>query len=311
VKNVYEHLGQKQRSYLDIISYLIIERSNSIHGEDPSGVYFNKAFSLFNHYHGKRFGISVPHCWYRWGDEVVRSCLSRDVVWDHQERTRVRWDGDQLEVQDEELVSIIGSIIKKHPLDKEGTKNMIKEVYSYAPYDFQRTFLELRDAIDSLSTLDRGLEDLSVGILRKLKDRAFSQYHTERLCDHDSFSIWSELFDRFLETSDYKLLKDTNETFWFEFCYHLRIKENENVPRPVLEYWKENLEYDSRNMYNQLIDYARILKDKNVKLSEDLLVRIRDREEERRMIDELIEELYDGKEMVDIEKNYTYRSKLM
>ncbi|RLF66601.1 MAG: hypothetical protein DRN57_06820 [Thermoplasmata archaeon] len=189
---------------------------------------------------------------------------------------------------------------------------MIRKVYSYAPYEFQRTFLELRETIDKLSIINTGLEPVSERLIRNLKNKAVKQFNNERICEHDSFHIWSELFDRIFDFSDrdYHLLKMINETYWFEFCYHLRIKQNDNVPEYIIDYWKENLDYDTRNMYNQLIDLAIQVREKHIVLSPFILSRIEERYREKERIDELLMDLYDGKERINIERNYMYRSKL-
>lgn len=309
----------RNRSLLDHISYTIIEETQRIQGETPSGVYFNKAFSLLGERSKKDIDLEIPHCWYRWGDEVVRACLSNDVKWDHQERTEVSWDGPAPKTfalgndLKNEITSRIRTIITNYSTSRSGIERMKQDVYSYAPYDFQRTFLNLRNEIDSINFTDLRLEPVKRELIRNLKKKAVEDHGSVGICNNITYDIWSELFDILIEseTPDYNLLKNINETYWFEFCYHLRITANDFVPRSIIDHWKENIPYDIKNMYYQLIDLAKEVKLAGFRLSDTLNDLIRTRDKEKKEIDDILLELYDGERTASIQRQYTYRSRLV
>ena len=77
-------------------SFKVVKEYENVNNEVPSGLYFNKAISFVNT-NLKNAGIvlTVPHRWYRWGDEVVRYYMPRELAWTHEEDayTKVGWIG--------------------------------------------------------------------------------------------------------------------------------------------------------------------------------------------------------------------------
>ena len=72
-----------EKDYIRTFSYLFLKKYREKTGTDSSGVLFNKYMTLLNRallYKG--VDMHLPHCWYRWGDEVVRYCLPF-IDWNH------------------------------------------------------------------------------------------------------------------------------------------------------------------------------------------------------------------------------------
>jgi hypothetical protein len=107
------------------------------------------------------------------------------------------------------------------------------------------------------------------------------KYVTESLLEKDDFHI--NLFSEFCES------------FWFWFCYYLRLKRNarENIPDKVVSYWLSQIDFENmryrRIIGDLLINIANfepdILEDRTV--YGEYAWRIDDFEETKRMLNEL------------------------
>ena len=60
--------------YVGYACRVFIEGHEGSVGCSPSGVMFNKFMTLLYRDIRRTLGVDIrlPHCWYRWGDEVVR-----------------------------------------------------------------------------------------------------------------------------------------------------------------------------------------------------------------------------------------------
>ena len=62
----------------------IITGYESRAGHSPSSLYFNKVITLLHREIGKDgLSLNLPHCWYRWGDEVARVLMPHNVRWEY------------------------------------------------------------------------------------------------------------------------------------------------------------------------------------------------------------------------------------
>lgn len=60
-----------KKELLALASYLVIEEHRRLTGQYPSGLYFNKAMCLlYRNLKKANLNLELPHCWYRYGDEV-------------------------------------------------------------------------------------------------------------------------------------------------------------------------------------------------------------------------------------------------
>ncbi|MFO8051471.1 MAG: hypothetical protein R6V01_07215 [Thermoplasmatota archaeon] len=69
-----------ESSPLEKAVYLAINKFHNKESRPPTGVYFNKVMSILHHRSKSKYDLRLPHCWYRWGDEVVRRCLPNEVT---------------------------------------------------------------------------------------------------------------------------------------------------------------------------------------------------------------------------------------
>lgn len=87
----------REDDLIPLASYLAIEACQDRFENPPRGLYFNKVLSLLHRqFQDLGVDIGLPHCWYRYGDEVVRYEMPSPLVWDHEatDKTTVLWDGD-------------------------------------------------------------------------------------------------------------------------------------------------------------------------------------------------------------------------
>src|SRR5437762_11314562 len=74
---------------LNFASYQVITKYEQVTGAKPSGLFFNKVLSVLNRDLGAvHLQLRLPHCWYRWGDEVVRILMPRHLQWVHEDPPR-------------------------------------------------------------------------------------------------------------------------------------------------------------------------------------------------------------------------------
>lgn len=142
-------------SYIDHIrcaSYAFIERYSRTQSHPPSGVLYNKYMTLLNRELMDKLGVDIrlPHCWYRWGDEVVRHDMPY-LRWDHGDprKTYVSYSGEcPIQESKDEIVcfseSFADSFIWRYSGD-EGVDLAIDEIYSEAPFAFQNDYRRLRE----------------------------------------------------------------------------------------------------------------------------------------------------------------------
>ena len=234
-------------------SFMVVKEYEKINNESPSGLYFNKAISFLNTIlKNKGIDLAVPHCWYRWGDEVVRYYMPRDLKWTHEENvhTIVDWEGgipDYPEGNVKELIDYnVREMTKKYAI-KGQIQDFVDTIYEEAPFEFQRKYKQVRDFF--YTTSNSGIMDEKEK--RKLLIRALEEALKSFPSD-DIFDDVRELIPKFKRLMDYglnsssidlKILNEVSEEFWFLFCYYLRIhpKSYENVRRDTIRYWTEIL----------------------------------------------------------------------
>ncbi len=309
-----------ESSPLDKAVYLVLKRFRNQNNEDPTGVYFNKVLSILHQRLRSTFDLKLPHCWYRWGDEVVRRCLPHDVNWDHDYlRTTVSWDGLELHVEIEDHLELINEEIEKiiDTFPMSNIDRIVSEVYSYAPFDFQRSFRNIRGSLGFTNEIDICFENIHLDNIKKQKSIAESDFKSVDYnipILHSSFRLWSESFDFLVNESkvDYETLININESFWFHFCYYLRLKQNENVPIDVIDHWKNLLPYDVKNRNNEIIHEVKKIIITGFEPSEEVSAIIKKRDDEINELISINDDLYDGEDTIDElkDRKYSYHSKI-
>ena len=101
--------------------------------------------------------MRLPHCWYRWGDEVVRYNMPY-LTWNHDDphQTTVMFSGSTLiPVDQDEIIRYTGSyadvFIARYG-GNGGVDLAIEEVYSGAPFEFQNDYRALRENLKEVKS---------------------------------------------------------------------------------------------------------------------------------------------------------------
>ena len=246
--------------YIKISSYVFLKKYKEKTGTDSSGVLFNKYMTLLNRELLSRgTDIHLPHCWYRWGDEVVRYNMPY-INWNHEEisTTTVSFSDKRPRINANDAIVRIASdfadeFISKYSGSYEW-EEAVDEVYSDAPFKFQNDFRKLRESL-KISRKNNPLRNYHGYIDGLFKD-AVASFPPD-------FGFLNPQFEEFKATFSLALSKNAtpdelfeiSETFWFFFCYHLRLNSrcHENVSQSTLEVWREVLpeEEDKYAMFVQ------------------------------------------------------------
>ncbi len=255
------------QDYVKYASYTFIREYSRSESEGPTGVLFNKFMTLLNVHLKDTLGknIGLQHCWYRWGDEVVRYSMPY-LVWNHDDprRTTVSFTDAVPEIGRDAVRSIIddyvGTFIDTYS-GPEGAEMAIDDLYSNAPFEFQNEFRKLREnlriAKDSFDF------DTRIGMTRSLYEQAMRSFPSEsfpdlRLQRVQFERVFSEALDRRMSADR---LQQISETFWFYFCYHLRLHRrcHENVTKETLDVWRSVLPDAFEEYEESMQSYAHYL----------------------------------------------------
>lgn len=260
--------GQKARnrySPLSFASYTVIKGHTREAGRIPTGLYFNKMMSLLHsELKEECFDLKLPHCWYRWGDEVVRYRMPSALVWDHEEAniTHVSWDGDVPHIGDAALSKSIKVHVSELTKEYSGDGKIdeaVNEVYAKAPFEFQRKYKACRDAFSDLKRANFYTTGYGPNYIWPKMVEAFKSFPKDDFpIVARSLPAMEELMKVVLHQPDpdYGCVNEISEEFWTWFCYYLRLhpKGHENVPDETLEVWREKLEWENERFHRMLGD---------------------------------------------------------
>ena len=283
--------------YVRTFSYIFLKKYKEKTGKDSSGVLFNKYMTLLNReLLFKGVDMHLPHCWYRWGDEVVRYCLPF-IDWNHEDlsSTFVHFSDKSPRINHKDPnVKYASNFADQFILNyakKYGQEEAIDEVYSDAPFAFQNDFRQLREAI-KISRTNVPMKNYH-GYIKGLFETAVKSFPPD-------FGFLSQRFEEFSSTFRLALSKkakpdelyEISETFWFFFCYHLRLNSrcHENVPQSTLEVWRDILpaeeekycmfvqnqaaEFCKKTCKDDVINRLLLERDKRLKESDDLFTKV-------------------------------------
>ena len=252
----------------DYVAYacrVFIEGHEGSVGCSPSGVMFNKFMTLLYRDVRRTLGVDIrlPHCWYRWGDEVVRHGMSY-LSWNYDSPgvTRVMFTGDVAGFPDDDRVKrYIDSYASRfiHAYSgPEGVEMAVDDVYSEAPFEFQNRFRMLRENL----RISKGnlVAVNQTEVVRSLYENAMRVFpHSEFPLLKDRVSEFTAVFEAALDNAVPMVkLQEISEIFWYWFCYHLRLHPrcHENVSGLTLEIWRDSLPYEDRNFDIKMENYA-------------------------------------------------------
>ena len=272
--------------YVRISTYLFIEEHEKSVGK-TRGVVFNKFMTLLNRdlMEEKSVNIRLPHCWYRWGDEVVRYYLRPYTKWDHEDLgiTTVAWrDGvpEDLSLSDPTVAEIrdyIRGYIEEYS-DEDGWERAIDRLYEKAPYEFQNRYRMLRENLKG-AVAGNYIQGYSEKLLTPLFNNAMGMFPSEFSSIKKEKNDFESVFKAAVETgARMEDIRGMAEEFWFLFCYHLRIDKrgHENVKKETLDVWRASIPWE-KELYNRCLqDRAFSLKLGGTSRAIDTILSVRD-----------------------------------
>lgn len=267
-------------------SYCLIKNYKDSNGFPPSGLYFNKAMSyVHSKIREKGKNIMLPHCWYRWGDEVVRYYMPREIVWTHEEAgyTTVDWTGGPPSLGDDKLMAelevLTNEFLSKYPVKNNGWyEELLADHYDGAPFEFQKAYKNCRDLLFDRTRSNDNEVNYANDTLVKVFKTALSTFPKDKL-----FLPVRDFIPAFLKLISYPLTgagedlftaNDISEEFWYWFSYYLRVHPHahENIEEETVSYWKSELENETRRYYRNFNDHVARLSNKYKEISEDGLL---------------------------------------
>lgn len=286
---------------LNYASHLIIKEYESLKDEKPNGVFFNKIMSLLN----KNIdSFKLSHYWYRYGDQVCRQKMPTNLEWTNVElnETKVDWKYDTpeffKELEGHPIEEEIKSLVREY---NDNFEDLIDDVYSYAPYDFQRRFLELRKlfygANNAYNWDMESYKELSKPILEDTYD-SFPIHDFKEI--EQEYELVRTFMEAKLDSEDwkFKILEKISTNFWFLFCYHLRMnpKARENIPPDILHHWEESLSMDADRHRKSIADtiIKSIERDSSLLEYESINEFYKWRKEDKKETEKIIDEFVDN-----------------
>jgi len=264
-------------------SQQLIKRSKEVYHALPSGLYFNKGLSFVNSEMQKRgHRIGLPHCWYRWGDEVVRYQMPKELIWTHEEAsyTKVDWKGGSITLKDEsrkrDVNELIEEFIDNYPLKDDNTiELLLADHYEKAPFEFQRRYKTVRDILFDITISGGKSYQLGNDSVLTFLERAFESFPEDKLFKRVSYFI-----PAFMEVIKYlssgyleemKMMNEISEEFWYLFCYFLRThpSAHENVSEATLAFWRSEIDNETDRFLRNFEDHVLSLSHKYNDISQN------------------------------------------
>lgn len=249
---------ENRNSAPGIVSYIFIKNYKKETGKPPSGLFFNEFMVLFN----KRMldagkDMKLSHCWYRWGDEVVRYYMPY-LKWNHEDlgSTTVDWGDVAPVISDvapfaKEAQDFFIGFMKEYGTEERYEK-VYDDVYSFAPYEFQNRYRRVRDALKNAEA-NYVADNMVRGVFKPLFDSAMDTFPDDFKEIREKALLFRKIVDCAVENGTYPSgLRDMTETFWFFFCYHLRTKQCFNVSMETKRVWKEVLSVENESFSDEL-----------------------------------------------------------
>ncbi len=253
---------------IEYSSYKVIKSYEAEKGNSPGGIYFNKSMSLINSIlKTQGIDMKLPHCWYRWGDEVVKYYMPYEIKWNNEEAayTKVSWEGDTPDFPEigvkNKIDNIVSDILKKYS-DYGSLSDFIDLIYENAPFEFQRKYRYVREFFYLAKEKNKSINEPVKDILLPQINDALQSFPED--VHFNTVREFIPAFKRYVEyfavskRKDYNELEEVSEEFWFWFSYFLRLHPNahENVSNETIMIWKEKLKSETENFYFNFTDHV-------------------------------------------------------
>lgn len=260
--------------------WVVVQEHQERHGRPPTSLYFNKVLSLLH----KRLGdqghdMKLPHCWHRWGDEVVRSWLPTPVQWEHDATTTVGWVGKEPRKPTDRLGKALSEtmdeILKES--SAQGIEDMVDKVYAYAPFEFQRAYRQIRhinfDAgrsfIDAAS-----VANMTAGLIEHAATCfPYEEFEDASFHARSVFTACKATLEQ--DPASLETVRESLEQFWTYWCHYLRLhaRGHENVPASTLDVWRQELEPQEREFEIVFLAHLRSMIEANPDLRDTEVLR--------------------------------------
>jgi hypothetical protein len=265
---------------LDIACHRVLTTFSEGPGAVLRGAVFNKVITLVNsRLLETQFDINLPRCWYLWGEEVVPSELPPAVRFSPRESpvelTTFRWTGGAPDESNlpEWKCRKIGHVVEGIRSEfgpSPDLPELVDEVYSNAPFAFQREFLSLRRRFFDFGNENSGLWRVSrpiTNILRPTFEAAMREYPDPEFPSiHKLTHRYRRIFEFGLQENRIVIptLARMSETYWQSFCYALRVhpRGHANVSQNKLEFWDRTRIEDLQSVNTKLTADAQELVDR-------------------------------------------------
>jgi len=267
-----------ENHYLKLASFFTISLFEEKTNKLPSGLYFNKILSLcYTELKDEGIDIHLPHVWYRYGDEVVRYHMPHELVWNHETETltTVDWKVDEPILDPDDTFA--GRVFQKvrNLTDKyyDDITGLVKKNYSYAPFQFQRDFLNVRETFYGIpNALNFDLKTVTT-LATPTLEKMLTHFPIKEFPDLEDELAIAKTFQEILlneENPDLEIFQQFSTAFWFMFCYRLRTHNDahENVPYKTIEYWKEQILFQKERHRRHFADLMIECAKKNEKVLE-------------------------------------------
>ena len=290
--------------YVRYASWRFITGYVESEGRQPTGVLFNKFMTLLHRNLKVRHGVDIrlPHCWYRWGDEVVRHGMSY-LQWDHVEpgETRVSFRDPVQDIDgDDSVVKLIDPFVEHFIArysGEEGAEMAVDEVYAAAPFEFQNRFRMLRESLRISRTNLVAVNQTDV--IDSLFENAMGCFPHDEFPEVSPYAVqFSAVFKAALDSGVYvRELQEIAEYFWFYFCYHLRLHDrcHENVSVQTLGVWADAIPAETTD-YERTIQNQAYLVDPEGSSGDVVRALLLERERRISAVYELLDRMGDGEE---------------
>ncbi|RLF72100.1 MAG: hypothetical protein DRN55_06605 [Thermoplasmata archaeon] len=251
---------------------------------------------LYRNLKKKNLNLKLPHCWYRYGDEVVRYHMPHQIRWNHEDprRTSVHWMGSEPDIKEERVLEEVRRITERYHT-RDGLRELVAEIYNTAPYEFQKKFREVFDVIYEYKNRRIEIKNFNSDFFYPMVERALHSFPKDDFKvvfkDVEPLREAIKMLD-FKQHGDYII--ELLENFWFYFAYYLRVKAHENVPRETLMYWKSVLPEETeryRRYFADIMIELQSVTGKSDILRDIIKKRLERREEEERIFEEFERDL--------------------
>jgi len=242
----------KTNPALEYASYKIIQRYKDPQTDKVDGIRFNKMISLLNHelLKDKKNGLDIklPHCWYFYGDMVIRRDMPIQVRIDQTDEepiAQVYWEGSKPKVDNKTKKKIDRKemyLQSKYPPSCDKA-DVIEAVYTYAPYEFQRNFLIFRN--DNKFLPQEYFKEIHQKVLQgdfknAVDNFPYEQFPILKVPFTKITYIINSIFTEYPE--DKQIGIDLGNKFWKIFCKFLILdkKGSYNASNHTIKHWEKN-----------------------------------------------------------------------